>query len=94
MKPNTDLTSPAKRFLLIWEQNADIDPEPNTNRTIQKFLLLTLWRLSIRVPKNLVLVAEDIVVDIELVCNRALKANQREELNQLQQSSNVKIEIM
>lgn len=77
MKLNAHLPSPA-RIPLVWEQSVDIDPETNTSRTIQKFLLLTLWRLSVRVPKNLILVAEDVIVDIKLVCDRTLEANQRE----------------
>lgn len=50
-----------------------------TQKQIQKFLLLTLRRLSVRVTKNLILIAEDIIVDIKLVCNRTLEANQRDE---------------
>lgn len=53
-------------------------------RTTQDLPVLTLWRLSVRVTKNLILVAEDIIVDIKLVCNRSLEG-QRKKLIQLNQ---------
>lgn len=80
---NTDLPSPS-RFTLVWEWNVDTDTEISAE-IIQKFLLLTLWRLGVRVTKNLILVAEDIIVDIKFVCNRTLEVNQREEPIQLHQ---------
>lgn len=38
---------------------------------------LTLWRLRVRVDKHLVLVAEHVVVDVELVGDGALKETSR-----------------
>lgn len=49
------------------------DPGTNTNRITPSLLVPTFGRLSVGVPKHLILVAEDIIVDIEFVCNRALE---------------------